>query len=521
MTIRRRPGALLAAVTCAASCIVCVRHTLLDAAAPSFDEAWYLEVSFKLWHALCAGRLFGFAGEYASAFRFKAPLVSIIPLPLYALFGPSYDAAVLGNLPALALLALSLYGLGRHFFSEVAGGLAAAFALAFPLNAALSRLLFVETWLAALTAAFLWRWAASENLHRPAEAGRLGGLLGLGLLSKVTFPLPLAGPLTLGLWEGSRPQERPLKVLCAVAGIVALTWYGPNLVYVAGYSFRASFGDIAAHYASASPWGPATLARFLSVLWREGLGYPAAILLATSLILLGRRVWTESGMRFALAWFLPPVLLVAASRSKDLRFTAAALPGAALALGGALDILTRERRGRVAILGLAAALSWSGFTLQAAGWAPALARSAYGGAPRPAPAWDTETLARTLARTAGPGAVVVIGSEHGQLNANLLSAWAARDRLPIAFIHYGHMEDRVENVLARLSDKGASHILFVDGLPAGELPPMVPGVDAALRELIRRGRLPFRSLGPVPLDGNLTAELWERAGPIRMIGAPH
>ncbi|TBR22540.1 hypothetical protein EPO15_07820, partial [bacterium] len=304
-----------AAAAAAAGCAASAWHILHHDAPPSFDEAWYLEVSFRLWNALSAFHFSDFAREYVTALRFKAPLVCVLPLPLYAVLGPSYAAARLANLAALCLLARALYGLGRKFFSPAAGALAAALALLMPMVAALSRLYFVETWLAALSTAFLWRWAESDALRRPEEAPRLGVLTGLGMLTKVLFPLPLVGPLALTLYERRAPWrelEGPVKTLAAVAAALALTWYGPNLVYVAGYTVRASAGDIASHYATGSPFDPRILARFCDAMARDGFSYPVALLLAASLTALGvRRILAEPGLRFALAWCVPPLLAAA------------------------------------------------------------------------------------------------------------------------------------------------------------------------------------------------------------------
>lgn len=512
--------AWLAAAAAAAAGSASAWHILRHCAPPSFDEAWYLEVSFRLWNALSDLRFADFAREYVTALRFKAPLVTVLPLPLYALLGPSYEAARLANLPALALLALSLYGLGRKFFSPAAGALAAAFGLLMPMVAALSRLYFVETWLAALSAAFLWRWAESEALRRTAEAPRLGALAGLGMLTKVLFPLPLVGPVALTLYERRArwgELEAPLKAAAAVAAALALTWYGPNLVYVAGYTVRASAGDIASHYAVGSPFDPRVLARYWDALARDGFSYPVALMLAASLAALGgRRVRAEPGLRFSLAWALPPLLIASLGRSKELRFAVTALPGAALALAGALDLLSRGRRPRPWIFAAALALPAGTFVRQTFG----TERTVYGGPPSRAGGWEQAALASEVAaRVRGP-AVVVLGTEHGFLNANLLAAEAARQRLPQAYIHYGHMEDRVEMTVARLSEKDATHILFVSGVPAAERVPAAATLDARLEDLILAGKLPFRSVGRLAwAPGGLSAELYERTGPIKMTGA--
>lgn len=530
MTGRGRAGAVVAGAGLALAFAVNAAWVRASGAPPSFDEAWYLETGFRFRNLLAEGRLLDFAAAYAGAFRFKAPLLSLLPLPLYAVLGPSYKAAVLANLAALALLALSVYRLGRRWFSEPAAGLAAALALLTPLTAHLSRLYYTECWLAALTAAFLWRLAESDGLTLRREAPAVGALAGLGLLTKVLFPFAAAAPAAV-LLHARRPAwkevEPAAKAAAAVAAALAFTWYGPNLVYVAGYSVKASFGSIAAHYAAAPPLSPAALLGFWSALARDALSWPMTVLLAGALLRLGpRRVFAEPGLRFALAWLCPLLLVASLGRSKELRFTAAALPGAALALAGALDILTRGSRWRVPTLALALLLPADALLRQSSGArllpGPAFvpAATAYGGPPPPAPAWDARALPSELARRIGRPAVVAAGSEHRALNANLLAAWAELDRLPLTFVHHGHMEARVENAVARLADKDATHILFVSGLPEDERAPGSAAVEAGLKALIAAGKLPFKNLGLLGwAPAGVSAELYERTGPLKMTGA--
>lgn len=502
-----------AAAATAAACAISTWHIHTHLTPPSFDESWYLEVSFRFWHALRDFRLLDFIHEYSTSFRFKAPLISLLPLPLYALMGPTYEAARLANLPALCLLAVSLYCLGRRFFSPAAGALAAAFALSLPMLSALSRLYFVELWLTALTAAFLWRWAESEALEDGAEAPRLGLLAGLGMLTKVLFPLGLLGPVALTLRQRKAPLaelERPLKILLGIAAALTLTWYGPNLVYVAGYTVRASAGDIAAHYAVRSPLHPLALLGYWNAMAHDGFSYAFVLMLAGTLWALGaQRVRTEPGLRFALAWLLPPLIVASFGQSKELRFAAVGLPGAALALAGALDLLTRGRPARTAIFGAALAV--------AVVFSPS--RTVYGGPPGQAGQWDQAALVAEVAGVVKGGAVIAMGAEHLYLNANLLSAEAVRTRLPQSYVNYGHMQSQVESAVARLSDKDVTHILFVSGLPA-EVAASVVAVDAQLKALVAAGKLPFRSLGRLAwAPAGFSAELFGRTGPIKMIGA--
>jgi len=502
---------------------------------PAFDEAWYLEVSYRFWHALVKDGPIAFASSWMSAFRFKAPLVSALPLPFYLAFGPSYASAVLSHIPALALLAASLYGLGRRFFSPAGGALAAVLGLLMPLTVALSRTYFVETWLTALTAAFLWRLAESDQFRREREAPVLGLLFGLGLLTKVLFPGVVAAPLAWALWERSRDPRgpawptlvRPLKIFASVASLVSLTWYGPNLVYVTGFALSAYRGGIGAAYGTPTAWGLTQVAAYFNSIAVEILSWYTVLLGIGLGVALRRRLAGSPGLIFAATWVVPYLLITTSGLCKDQRYVAPAVPGFALALAGLLDAATLNRRGRALLLTAAVLPLASCFLLQTFGnalpGAPVAVlsrifpvRTTYGGPPRRTGELGLEALVLHLAPRIPPGSVVAAGLEHPRLNANLLAVQAARHALPLSFIHYGHMEGDLRRVLIRLIEKDATHIFFIDGMPAGELPPMVPAVDAALRAHARGNRIPFRKVGLFPISPGVTGELWERTGPIRM-----
>lgn len=500
-----------------------------------FDEAWYLEISYRFWHALTNDGPLAFAQAWAAAFRFKAPLISALPIPFYAAFGPSYDSAVLANIPALALLGASLYGLGRRFFSPGGGALAAALGMAMPLTATLSRTFFVETWLTAFSAAFLWRLAESDQCRNNREAPLLGLLFGLGLLTKVLFPGVVAAPIALVLWQRARDPrgpswpslERWMKVFSAVALGTSLTWYGPNLVYVTGFALSAYRGGIGAHYGAPTAWGVPQVAGYLVGIANGVLSWYTVLLLLALLFILRRRLLSSPGLVFAAAWVIPYLALTTSGLCKDHRYLAPAVPGVALALAGLLDAATSGLRHRGIILGLALLPLAGDFLFQVFSNAlpPTTAaplarlfptRTQYGGPPRPEGDVDSEAILLSVARNLPHASIVAAGIEHPRLNANLLAAAAAKHGLPLTFIHYGHMEGELRRVLIRFIEKDATHVLFLEGLPEEELPPMVPRVDAALRAHVREGRLPFRKIASYQFSPILRGELWERTGPIRM-----
>ncbi|TPW20314.1 MAG: glycosyltransferase [Elusimicrobia bacterium] len=534
MSEERAPRAVAAAAVLASSAVL-TWFLRANRYPPGFDEAWYLEVSYRFFHTLANDGPLALAQAWAAAFRFKAPLISALPLPLYAVFGPSYDSAVLANIPALALLGASLYGLGRRFFSPGAGALAAALGLAMPLTATLARTFFVETWLTAFSAAFLWRLAESDQCRKDREAPLLGLLFGLGLLTKVLFPGVVAAPVAWVLWQRAHDPrgpswpslERWMKVFAAVALGTSLTWYGPNLVYVTGFALSAYRGGIGAHYGAPTAWGVPQVTGYLVGMANGVLSWYTVLLLLALLLFLRRRLLGSPGLLFAAAWVVPYLLLTTSGLCKDHRYIAPAVPGVALALAGLLDAATAGRKYRVLVLCLAFLPLAGDFLLQAFSntLPPAVAaplarlfptRTQYGGPPRPEGTVDSEAILLALASHLPPASVVAAGIEHPRLNANLLAAAAAKNDLPLAFIHYGHMEGELRRVLIRFIEKDATHILFLDGLPEEELPPMIPKVDAELRAHVREGRLPFRKAASFRFSHHVSGELWERTGPIRM-----
>jgi len=522
-----------------------------DRTPPTFDDAWYLENSCRFYHALRDGGPWAFAKAYASSFRFKAPLISVLPLPFYFLAGPSLGAALCVHLFSLGVLGLYLYAFGARFFSRTAGLLAAAIALTCPVIFGLSRLFFVEIPFLACVTAAAYHLAASNGLRRPGSDRELGVLLGLGLLLKSVFPFYLFAPAAEFLWRRYRESgraalgdlERPVKTILAIGGAIALTWYAWNLLYTLGYVYRAGFGDIAAHYHSSRVWDPHLLLDYWNRFAADGPSYyyvVAAACLGACLAargLLSKRkllgLWeSNAGFRAAVLWVAFPFAVASFAVAKDIRFLTPCLPAFALLLAAALDHQTAGLRARPLLLALFFVIPVDQYTLQTLGHsvlspirlgplALTQERTAYTAPPSTRGDWGQDRLVRELARDIGGGRrTVALGLEHPYLNANLLSYLSAREGLPLDFVNYGHMEDRVENVVSRLSEKDADYLLIIDGALLREVPASARVVDPQLRALLARRLLPFRPLREYALTSDVRVTLLERTGPIRMFGAP-
>ena len=503
MKVRAAPlaGASLAAA--AAAFGATAWHIAQNAAPPTWDDAWYLEVSFRLWSALKASPL-AFARAYVDAFHIKAPLISLIPLPLYALFGPGERVAVWANLPLAALAAWAWYRTAAEWWKDHPRGrdaamLGGALTALLPLSYGLSRVFFVETLVSCLLALFAWRCAAAKKNGR-IEGARLGVLLGLGLLAKVTFPLLAAG----FIWPARERLKPHAKLALLAACLIAATWYASNAPYVLGFAWSAGFGKIAHDYAGAG--GLSARADWLTAVLRNGFSWPLAAAMATvaAAASLPRRRLDE-GARTAL-WALAPLLVYAAGVNHETRMIAPLLAVPALLAARAAVSFSRPAARALASAVLLGAGLWTcADQTFRAGADRALA---YNGAPTPDAGWDRGALVAAVVRAAGPDAVAAVALEHRNLNANNLSSLAAARGLPLSFVSLGYAQESVEGALIRLKDKNASALVLVDGLPASEVPAFLNKANAGIAAAVHSGRLIAREAGSVTLAPGISARLF-------------
>lgn len=476
-------------------------HILLNAAPPSFDDAWYLETSFRLFHALKSG-LPAFAAEYTSAFRIKAPLISLLPLPLYALFGMGERAALWANLAALGAACAAIHAAARalwpsHPRRDAIAALAAVLTALIPLLYGLSRTFMVEPLLTALVAAAVWRVAAVSADRR--EGGRLGVLLGLGLLAKILFPLYLAGPVWL-----RRKELRPhLKSGLLVAVPLAATWYAFNFPYVLGFAWSAGFGKIAADYSGAAQGFGVRLLAFSSMLFGGALSWPLSTAMALCVAGAWSRERLDDGSRLVLAW-AAPLAVIALGVNQEIRFAAPALPALAL-LAARAAMSFSSRRARAAAATMLLAMGSAVFVRQTFLFSTADALP-WCGAPSSDAGWDRGALVTATAD--GGATVAAIALEHPRLNANNLASLAASRGLDLKFVSLGYAQTSVEAALIRLKDKGADRLILVSGMSEDRLPAFLNRANAGIAAAIDSGRLPASLRARVPLGAGVEAAVY-------------
>ncbi|HYM12775.1 MAG TPA: glycosyltransferase family 39 protein [Bryobacterales bacterium] len=512
---------------------------------PTYDEAWYLETSLHLYHRLTRGSLAEFLEAYRHAFGVKAPLISVLPLPLYLLFGTSYPSALLVNSFFLVIINIYLFLLARRLFSAEVGLAATVFYQTMPLACGLSRAVLTEYGLAALVIVWLYYLAASERLSRGPANFALGVVLGLGLLMKILFPAFIAGPfLLVGMLRRRNPPSppaerfwlwricarRPFAAIAMPGLAIAATWYAFHLAELLRFAWQSSYGEIGENYAGGGL--VAWVLRFLN----EGTGcyYAAALLVLGAAALAASRHRARWDFRawFLLAWLLPPLVAIAAGRNHLIRFILPLLPVFAIALAAAIFSLGRRwiLQAALALLvaivpqRLYAALSYfphgAGHE-HAVRYGPFILFSRDLGWAHPPvfeESWGQQRLLAALHRlsaTAARSQYAIVAVEHVYLNANLLSYLNAYEEYPLLFTTPGYAESSLDRAIDRIYSFDARFLILGEGFR--DLPPFLNRLNGDLQAAVARGELPFHLEATVDLTHQMKALLYERDAPWKSI----
>ena len=495
----------------------------MDLAPPMWDEAQYLKESVLLSRALRDQGPATFLAAFSQTMGIKAPLITALPIPAYALLGEGMQSARSINVLFVVLASFALFRLGKVMVGGTGAALAVLFLNTFPLVAGLSRPLMVEYALMTVVILSIYclaRWQLRGGL---SAALALGVLVGFGMLLKVTFPLYVGVPALLVFGEAMRDvrsRRAALKALCVVAGVgaaIAALWYGRNWRSVIGFVAEGGFGNVARIFT-----------RSLGEYWRsvadDGLGFLSTLVLAS--VVVGWSLAAAKGIRAAwiarqhlgvwLAWWIVPAVALSFAVNRDTRYVVPYLPAIALLLGAGCARLAGQRLGRV-VLGLIVAGTlanyWMysfaadgpggraqvmGFDVPSRGdWARAPISERW-------PGEDIVALVDADSRALGLQAPTVTALfTHLRVNAHNLGYQAAFSRSPAKF-RIWYMHAMQPQAAARAIVREADYVLTQRPLATT---PDINRQSAQVVDLLRKEALPFRTIADFPLPDGTTISL--------------
>ncbi len=509
----------------------------LDTVPPHWDEAHYLYEGELLYHTLLQHGPVAFLSAFSRAIGTKAPLITVLPFPLYALLGEGFVAARCVNVVFIIVASWYLFRLGEIVVGRRAALLGVVLLNTFPLVAAMSRQFLVEYGLMTLVIMWMYylvRWQRGEE-GWPTWA--LGIVLGLGMLMKVTFPLYAAMPTALVLARDvlRHRRLRPAMLLglariAVVALPIAGLWYFRNWATVFGFVLNAGFGESAQPYGQGNVFSLRTVGAYWLHLINFGLGAYAFLLLvavacwACWTCWINWRAWRSGNrsdaaviprdhLHLLLAWWVVPWLALTFAVSKDIRFAMPYLPALALLLGAGLAGFGGRR---LAVLGPVAAVAILGYGHYSFGLPrPAGAELRAGGLillsknlewahPPTAQRWPNESVVEMIAADAARQGLaqskVSVMFSHFHLSAHNLNYFSALHETPVRFNTYHFQLREPASELAGRIRAQADYLLTKSGSPGADL---LNAKNLEVLDLLREGGMPFHRLAAIPLpDGS-------------------
>lgn len=320
---------------------------------PTFwDDSYYLVGSLQLYDALIDKGIPGFVSTFSHLYGSKPPLICVFPVPIYVIFGRDYDPRCLVGIGFLIVMSVYLFRLGSCLWSPREGLLAVAILQTMPLFYGLSRQFLVDYGLATMVVMWMYYLLCSRGFTATGTIVRLGILLGIGMLMKVSFPLFIAPPTIVAIWallRADRDWRKALKTLGAlgcifiIGALVASPWYVRNLRSVVDFALALGLGKRFLSQGSTDIFSWSVISFYFHLLVVCALSCYYAILLAALLPAWIISIWRKrskgtSHSLALLAWALPFAVTTFAV-TKDPRYTSCMWPAVALFLARMIRVV--------------------------------------------------------------------------------------------------------------------------------------------------------------------------------------
>lgn len=303
---------------------------------PPWDQATYLETAANFSNSLVTYGPVNLLRVFSGSLGTKAPLIALLPLPAFVIFGPDAATALLFMNFLVILMNVFLFFLFKEISDRRTALLGVVLTASMPLIYGLSRQFLVEYSLTVIVVMWMYFLITSDHLQKNMNNFALGLLFGLGLLMKVTFPMYVLAPTAIVFIQrlriyGFRKWKRLVIDICMILipGIaLASIWYVHNLSSVISFGLSSGFGSTAEMYSSGlwQYWG--------GVIYAGTSAYLFLCLVTLAALVFARRPGkvmnifaAERTSLYVLAsWFIVPFFILSVGVNSDARYITPALP---------------------------------------------------------------------------------------------------------------------------------------------------------------------------------------------------
>ncbi len=316
---------------------------------PFWDEAHYLTGAQMLFQTLNEQGIFSFLAKTTTILGTKAPLITILPIPLYLIFGSSYHVAVTLNIVFALMFFVFFIKLVSLLFDEGTAFISCLVISTMPLFYGLSRYFLVEFGLTAFVVAWIFFAFKTEQLKNKKYLFFVGITSGLGMMMKFHFFLFITGPATILIYEVWRKNKKAifnlknLLIFSVPALVITLPWYARNILTVLWKAKRSTDTSLLGSLYYGSSFSASNLYRSALDFINYGMSAYWFVISLTLIILFyfqRKRLKLNSTL---LGWFLIPFIIFYLGPNKDYRLMLPLLPVVAIFISRLITILFPKR----------------------------------------------------------------------------------------------------------------------------------------------------------------------------------
>jgi hypothetical protein len=282
----------------------------------SFDHPWQKPEAIRYEYVISIGE----ALQHRDFARLKEvsyePGYYLLPLAATEFFGARYRAHILINVLYLLLLFIGLYLLGKEWGGETCGMMAVSLAALYPGLYGFSRVFCQENIMAPLAVFTVWTLVRTDAFRRWMPSLAFGIVLGLGLITKLSFGLYVGGPVVYVIWDALRklPGDEAAARFARLA-CLALAYSGCIAVAAFRYMGTAlALQTVSQFYVQPEGFQPFLCPEFLQ--WSVTSTF--LLIFVGALVYLAVSKGEQAPRLLPALWFLVPfVILVAMPHRKE------------------------------------------------------------------------------------------------------------------------------------------------------------------------------------------------------------
>lgn len=309
--------------------LINITWVCLNKSPPLWDQSLYLNSSEILFNTLQNKGLVDFYFAVQTTLGgIRAPLLNIAVFPFYFLFGVNNQSAIFFNISLLFVFSTYIYKLSSLLFNKKVGLYSVLISQTIPLIFNINRQFLTEYLLTTLVIVFLFYLIQSKEFTQRNSNIKLGIALGIGLLSKIYFPVIIIGPLLYTLIKRLKNQKINLKLLVNLieffvpALIIASGWYLSNLNNILKFGVDVAWGQTANNFGESNIFNFGYILNLYKKIITNGSIY--YFLLFILLIYQNRKLHTFkknlSATIFLISWILIPLTILTFAVTKDIRY---------------------------------------------------------------------------------------------------------------------------------------------------------------------------------------------------------